>query len=640
MQMIVNSTALMTVIDLATVVFTVAAALVFFRNWRRVSTTENWSGFAYIAVGLLVMASFYLVDLFILYLLPAFMPQASVTDFRESLQHTYVWLIVSGGLGLVSVGVLLNSRKIFDLFEAVLIARSALEREKGDKSQAQDLSSRLGAIVEDSINEIYVFDAGTLKFQMVNKGARSNLGFTMEELSALTPADIKPEFTEAEFMDLLAPLKSGERSRLQFETVHQRKDGSLYDVFVNLHLTGEKGSGAFFAVIEDITERKQAAKLLQQAQKMEAVGQLSGGIAHDFNNLLLVIQGNLEMLRESGPTQKKFNKTIDILERAAKRGSDLTTRLLAFARRQPLAPEKIDVNTLTKSMTEMLARILGEQIEIETVLAGGLWSAVVDPAQLENAIVNLAINAREAMPDGGKLTIETSNSHLDDAYAEVNAEVVAGQYVLLAISDTGEGMTPEVMDRAFEPFFTTRPVGEGSGLGLSMVYGFVKQSGGHVKLYSEGEGTTVKLYLPRSRRHPEAVPEKRADDNKVPGGQETILVVEDDDEVRDFVVSTLGDLGYKVVEAGYGVEALEKLGDIKKLDLLLTDVVLPGGLNGRQVAEEMIRQRPGLKVLYTSGYSANAIIHHGKLDADVEFLAKPYKRRDLARKVRLILDRD
>ena len=638
--MIVNSTVLMTVIDLVTVAFTVAAAYVFFRNWRRFSPVGNWRGFAYIAVGLLVMASFYIADLLTLYLLPAFMPQASVTIFRENLQHTYVWLIVSGGLGLVSIGILLNSRRIFNLMETVSTTRTALEQEQSDKSQALDLSTRLGSIVEDSINEIYVFDAGTLKFEMVNKGARSNLGFTMEELSALTPVDIKPEFTETTFEDLLAPLKSGERSRLQFETVHRRKDGSLYDVSVNLHLTGEMGSGAFFAVIEDVTERKQAAKLLQQAQKMEAVGQLSGGIAHDFNNLLLVIQGNLEMLREGGAKQKNFDRTIDILERAAKRGSDLTTRLLAFARRQPLAPEEVNVNALTKSMTEMLNRILGEQIEIETVLAGGLWSAVVDPAQLENAIVNLAINAREAMPHGGRLTIETSNSHLDDAYAEINAEVEAGQYVLLAISDTGEGMSPEVMDRAFEPFFTTRPVGEGSGLGLSMVYGFVKQSGGHVKLYSEGEGTTVKLYLPRTRRQPKAVAEKRVDDNKMPRGKETILVVEDDDEVREFVVGTLGDLGYRVVEAGYGVEALEKLGEIEKLDLLLTDVVLPGGLNGRQIAEEMIRQRPGLKVLYTSGYSANAIIHHGKLDADVDFLAKPYKRRDLARKVRLILDRD
>ena len=638
--MFVESTALMTVIDLATIAVTVAAAVVFFRNWRRISKAGYRSGFAYIAVGLLIMASFYVADLATLYLLPAFMPQASVSIFRESLQHTYVWLVVSGGLGLVSVGILLNSRRIFDFFETVSVTRTALVREQSDRSLAQDLNMRLGSIVEDSVNEIYVFDAGTLKFEMVNRGARSNLGFTMEELSTLTPFDIKPEFTETKFLEILAPLKSGARSRLQFETVHQRKDGSLYDVSVNLHLTGEEGSGAFFAVIEDITERKQAAKLLQQAQKMEAVGQLSGGIAHDFNNLLLVIQGNLEMLREGGAKQKNFNKTIDILERAAKRGSDLTTRLLAFARRQPLAPEEVNVNTLTKSMTEMLNRILGEQIEIETVLAGGLWSAAVVPAQLENAIVNLAINAREAMPDGGKLTIETSNSHLDDAYAELHAEVEAGQYVLLAISDTGKGMTPEVMDRAFEPFFTTRPVGGGSGLGLSMVYGFIKQSSGHVKLYSEGEGTTVKLYLPRARQHTQAVPEKRVDDNKMPRGQETILVVEDDDEVREFVVGTLGDLGYRVVEADCGVEALERLGDIDELDLLLTDVVLPGGLNGRQIAEEMIRLLPDLKVLYTSGYSANAIIHHGKLDADVDFLAKPYKRRDLARKVRLILDRD
>lgn len=635
-----DSIVLATIIDVLTVAGTVAAAWALIRNFNRVSPVGKWRGSMYLAAGLLVMASFFVADLVILHVLPAFMNQEGAMTLRESLQHSYAWFILSAGLLLTSFGLLMNSRKASTLFDTISGERTILAQEQSDKSEALELITRLGAIVEDSVNEIYVFDAKTMKFEMVNHGARSNLGYSMEELAAMTPADIKPEFSDEAFLDMLAPLRDHSQKRLQFGTVHQRKDGSLYDVSVNLHLTGEGHREAFFAVIEDVTERNQAMEQLHQAQKMEAVGQLSGGIAHDFNNMLLVIQGNLERLREDDAVNTKFQKTIDILDRAAARGADLTTRLLAFARRQPLAPEEVDVNELTKGMTEMLGRILGEQIEIETVLAGGLWSGVVDPAQLENAIVNLAINAREAMPEGGKLTIETSNSHLDDAYAAMHAEVEAGQYVLLAISDTGEGMSAEVLERAFEPFFTTRPVGEGSGLGLSMVYGFVKQTGGHVKLYSEGEGTTVKLYLPRSHQRAKAVAEKRVDDSKIPGGKETILVVEDDEEVREFVVGALGDLGYRIVEAAYGVEALDKLGRIDKIDLLLTDVVLPGGMNGRQIAEEMIRLRPGLKVLYTSGYSANAIIHHGRLDADVEFLAKPYKRRDLARKVRAILDRN
>jgi len=391
----------------------------------------------------------------------------------------------------------------------------------------------------------------------------------------------------------------------------------------------------FFALVQDVTEKIRAEGQLRQAQKMEAVGQLTAGVAHDFNNMLAVIWGNAELLEDE---LGEGNPPLAAVFRATKRAADLTQRLLAFSRKQVLNPEIINVNGLIADTTGLLQRTLEEHIDIETVTAAGLWNCEVDPAQLENALVNLAINARDAMPDGGKLTIETANARLDDDYAAAQADVTPGQYVMLAVTDTGTGMPPEVREHVFEPFFTTKEVGHGSGLGLSMVYGFVKQSGGHVTVYSEeGEGTTIKIYLPRSAGAGDV--ERKPAMDEVPVAQgETVLVVEDDPDVRTLAVALLSKLGYQIMEAATGAAALAELGTTTRVNLLLTDVVLPGGMNGRELATEIARRVPGIQVLYMSGYTEDAIMHHGRLDADAKLLQKPFRRADLARAVRSVLD--
>jgi len=376
---------------------------------------------------------------------------------------------------------------------------------------------------------------------------------------------------------------------------------------------------------------------------MESVGQLTGGVAHDFNNLLTVIIGNLDALqrhlREPAPDIERLKRSADNAMRGARRGASLTQRLLAFSRQQPLEPRPVDVGRLIAGMSDLLRRTLGEQIAIETALSGGLWQAEVDPNQLENAILNLAVNARDAMPDGGKLTLETANVFLDHAYAAGQSEVVPGQYVQLAISDSGTGMTREVQAKAFDPFFTTKDVGQGTGLGLSQVYGFVKQSRGHVKIYSEvGQGTTVKIYLPRL--HAERAIDVRVEEAApVRGGKnETILLVEDDEDVRASTTEMLRDLGYTILEAGNARDGLQLLDSHPEIRLLFTDVGLPGGMNGRQLADEGRALRSNLKVLFASGYARNAIIHDGRLDPGVELITKPFTQQVVAARVRDILD--
>lgn len=396
-------------------------------------------------------------------------------------------------------------------------------------------------------------------------------------------------------------------------------------------------------VSEEMRERMQAEEALRQAQKMEAVGQLTGGVAHDFNNLLTVIIGGLDSIKRE---TDKDSSTIDIprLRRmqalayqGAERAATLTSRLLAFARRQPLAPRPIDLNKLVGGLRDLLQRTLGETIALETVSAAGLWLAHADPTELESALMNLAINARDAMPSGGKLTIETANVSLDEDYVSKLVEPVPpGQYAMLAVSDTGEGMTKETIDRVFEPFFTTKKVGKGTGLGLSQVYGFVRQSGGHIRIYSEpGEGTTVKLYLPRDLSLEVPAPERIA--SEPDGGSETVLVVEDHDGLREYSAGVLRELGYCVLEAPDGAAALDVLRARPEVDLLFTDVVLPG-LNGRQLADQALAFRPALKVLFTTGYTRNAIVHNGRLDEGVSLITKPFTFDALASKVRRMLD--
>jgi PAS domain S-box-containing protein len=388
-------------------------------------------------------------------------------------------------------------------------------------------------------------------------------------------------------------------------------------------------------VYHDVTATRETENKLQQAQKLESIGKLTGGVAHDFNNMLTVITGTTEALVARVQDQPDLVAVARLIDDAANRCSELVKQLLAFARKQPLQPRNVNINERVAETAKLLRPTLGEQIEIETILAEELPTAHIDPSQLANAVINMAINARDAMPAGGKLLLETRNVVLDEPYSQSNPDVQPGPYVMLAITDTGTGMPKSVQEKAFEPFFTTKEVGKGSGLGLSMVYGFVKQSGGHVKIYSEeGYGTSIKLYLPPARGTPDVVASAAV---AASGGDETILVVEDDAFVRTFVDTQLRGLGYKTLIAANGKEALSYADRGESFDLLFTDVVMPGGMSGRELAEAIRKQRPAIKVLYTSGYTDNSIVHHGRLDEGVLLLTKPYRRPQLAQMVRLAL---
>jgi len=392
-------------------------------------------------------------------------------------------------------------------------------------------------------------------------------------------------------------------------------------------------------LIEQVSRREQVESQLRQSQKMEALGQLTGGIAHDFNNMLGVIMGAHDLiLRRMKKGDFGIQRFVEAAINAAERAAMLTQRLLAFARQQPLAPQPVDANRMIGSMSDLLHSTLGEQIKIETVMAGGLWMIHADMQQLESAILNIAINGRDAMPDGGRLTIETANSYLDEAYCRQNPEIELGQFVMLAITDTGAGMSPGVAARVFDPFFTTKPAGKGTGLGLSQVYGFVKQSQGHIKIYSEiGAGTTVKIYLPRlsggvTENKPAAAEPMRTGDRS-----EIILVVEDDALTRRLTCEALHELGYTVFDSENAANALAILDRETNVRLLFTDVVMPD-INGKKLADEALRRRPGLKVLFTTGYTANAVVHGGVLDPGVNFISKPFTLDQLAAKVRSVLD--
>ena len=427
-----------------------------------------------------------------------------------------------------------------------------------------------------------------------------------------------------------------------------RKDGSRF--FASVVLTAlHDASGrliGFAKFTRDVTERMQQQRALEEAraalvqsQKMEALGQLTGGIAHDFNNLLHVIKNAVAFVRRRLPgADPDVRRYLDMATQNVDRAAGITQRLLAFSRQQPLEPKPLDSNKLLSSMTALLRSALGERIALETVLAGGIWTVAADINQLETAILNLALNARDAISEYGKLTIETGNAFLDESYAAAHVEVKAGQYVMIAVSDTGCGMTKEVAGRAFEPFFTTKEAEQGTGLGLSQVFGFVKQSGGHLKIYSElGEGTTVKLYLPRIAAAASEVAKESEPLMAITSG-ETILMVEDDEDVRTFTAEALTELGYQVTvapDAHAALAVLEKLGGVS---LLFTDVGLPNGINGRQLADEARQHWPDIKVLFTTGYAPNAIVHHGRLDPGVELIVKPFTQSSLAAKIRQVLD--
>jgi PAS domain S-box-containing protein len=464
-------------------------------------------------------------------------------------------------------------------------------------------------------------------------------GMNVRNLRAMSNVFHADGSTPMQLEDFPAPrVLRGEEFDEQEIVIRPVRGGSQIHLVVSGRPLREKGgaiSGAAL-VYHDITGSRETERKLMEAQKLEAIGKLTGGVAHDFNNMLTVITGTTETLVSRLRNQPDLVAVARLIDDAAERCGELVKHLLAFARKQPLRPHNVDINKAVLDVAKLLRPTLGQQIEIGTVLGKDVKPAHIDPSQLANAVINMAINARDAMPNGGKLLLETANVELDGVYAAANPDTQAGPYVMLAISDTGDGMKPEVRERAFEPFFTTKEVGQGSGLGLSMVYGFVKQSGGHIRIYSEeGHGTTIRLYLPPARGAVETI---KSDSEAISGGSEVILVVEDDPMVRAFVVNQLTGLGYKTIAASDGRAAMAIVERGEPFDLLFTDIVMPGGLSGRNLADAVARQRPGIKVLYTSGYTDNAVVHHGRLDEGLLLLTKPYRKPQLAKMVRQALE--
>jgi signal transduction histidine kinase/CheY-like chemotaxis protein len=524
------------------------------------------------------------------------------------------------GVAVLALGIL--------LIAAAMLVRNNLSLAEAERARANE-----AAILQTTVDTVrdgiaYFTSEGLLCAFNSNFFKFLDLPSSLARIQATTLSDLQA-VEASRPQHVLAPPTEGQGS---LDTHHVAWAGRELDVYRS-HVS----TGGFLIVVMDVTARMRAEAMVRQSQKMEAIGHLTGGIAHDFNNLLQIVSANLDLAVASGEARGNavLGQRLQNAMGAVSRGSRLTGQLLAFARRQALEPRSVDLGRIIRDMTDMLRRTLGEQIEVETVIAGGLWNTLADPNQLENAILNLAINARDAMSGSGKLTLEAANAHLDDAYARNHAEVMPGQYVMVAISDTGTGMTPELMSRVFEPFFTTKPEGKGTGLGLAQAYGFVKQSGGHIKIYSEvGEGTTVKIYLPRTRRAQDAL--DTTGQQAALGGSERILVVEDDEGVRAAVVDMLTDLGYRVQRAENAEAALKLLEGGAVADLLFTDVVMPGAVTTRELARRAQEILPGIKILYTSGYTQNAIVHNGKLDDDAFLLSKPYRKDELARKLRSV----
>jgi signal transduction histidine kinase/CheY-like chemotaxis protein len=520
---------------------------------------------------------------------------------------------------LIAIVVLLAAASLLVRNNMQLAQSEAMRARQARILQAMLDNIRDGIVVFDENDKVAAFNE--IFFRLMDfPQTLAAMGAALDEFHATDEKFARPGLDKV-------PVAGGDR---QDYARLQRKDREL-----DVYKAAIPGDG-FLVAAADVTERMRAEITIRQAQKMEAVGHLTGGVAHDFNNLLQIISANLDLAIADARGDAKTAERLQAAIAAVERGSRLTGQLLAFARRQALEPRAVNAGRLIQEMTDLLRRTLGERIEVESIVAGGLWNTLVDANQLQNAVLNLAINARDAMEGSGKLTIEIANAYLDDEYAAQHAEVIAGQYVMIAVSDTGSGMTPEVIARAFDPFFTTKPEGKGTGLGLSQVFGFVKQSGGHVKIYSEiGHGTTMKLYLPRSRAAQET--DRPTMSAPAEGGSEAVLVVEDDEGVRAAVVDLLSDLGYAVAGANGAEQALEFLRANPRVDLLFSDVVMPGPIGSRELARRAREMVPGIKVLFTSGYTQNAIVHNGKLDDDVVLLSKPYRKDDLARKLRAML---
>ncbi|MBB4238013.1 hybrid sensor histidine kinase/response regulator [Rhizobium esperanzae] len=515
---------------------------------------------------------------------------------------------------------------------------SALRRaQDAVKSREAHLSSILDTVPDAMV----VIDRRGIVLSF-SKAAEKLFGLSSDEICGRNVSNLMPNpYRDAHDGYIDHYIETGEKRIIGYGRVvtGQRADGSQFPMELHVGETTVNGEQIFTGFVRDLTSRFKIEEDLRQAQKMEAIGQLTGGIAHDFNNLLTVISGNLEMIEDKLPPGT-LREILNEAQSAAQDGAILTGQLLAFGRRQPLNPKHADLGQLVSGFSDLLRRTLSEDIKLSTVIEGAGLDVLVDSSQLQNAILNIALNARDAMPKGGSLTTTISRVHLDADYAKMYPEVRSGNFVLIAMTDTGSGMSEEVRKRAIEPFFTTKEVGSGTGLGLSMVYGFVKQSGGHLQLYSEVErGTTVRIYLPavNGARHQQAVPDQGSGENRLPGGDETVLVVEDDARVRRVAVARLASMGYTVLEAESGHRALDLLRDNSEIALLFTDIVMPGGMTGDELAREARLFRPEIAVLFTSGYSEPGLAAKGIVPG-AQWLRKPYTAKDLALKIRELLD--
>ncbi|MCG2629635.1 PAS domain S-box protein [Bradyrhizobium sp. WYCCWR 13023] len=519
-----------------------------------------------------------------------------------------------------------------EIIGASKIAHDITEEKQSREKLRREIEER-ERIFETSQDLILVTD-GYGNFIQVSPSVKDILGLSPEDMIGHSAIDfIHPDDLDRTREEMRAARRG--QTKRSFEARYYHYDG--HEVSLNWVGNWSEPVKRHFFIGRDLTEKQAAEAQFRQAQKMDSIGQLTGGVAHDFNNVLTVITGTIGILADAVADRPELAAITKLIDDAAERGAQLTKHLLAFARKQPLQPREIDVNALVLEAAKLLHPTLGEQITIMPQLTEDAWPALIDPSQLSTAILNLALNARDAMPNGGTLVLETRNIFLDDGYASMNPDVVAGNYVMIAVSDTGSGIPAGLLERVFDPFFTTKEVGKGTGLGLSMVFGFVKQSGGHIKIYSEeGHGTSVKIYLPRSSGVQETEYEQ-LQNVPVTGGDEKILIVEDDALVRQYVVTQIKSLGYAALEAANAAEALVIIDADKGIDLLFTDVIMPGNMNGRQLADEAARRRPELKTLFTSGYTENAIVHHGRLDSGVLLLAKPYRKSELAKMLRTAL---
>ncbi|KAF0097514.1 MAG: PAS/PAC sensor hybrid histidine kinase [Rhodospirillaceae bacterium] len=528
-----------------------------------------------------------------------------------------------------------------------LLGFGKITRDISDRVAAADRltmnESRLQALVDtvlDTLVDGLIIIDRRGRVQVYNRACEKLFGYDSVEVvgnnvKMLMPPDIEREHDQY----LINYQTTGIRKIIGIsrEVVGQRKDGSTFPMHLAVGETTHLGEPIYVGIIRDLSERNQVESQLRQSQKMEAVGQLTGGLAHDFNNILMLISVNVEALLDQ-EVPARTRERLEQIEKSASRAAELTQQLLAYSRRQPLQPRLTDLNELVFATSKLLGRTLGEHIEIEAILADDLWITNVDRTQLETSLVNLSLNARDAMPRGGQLLIETRNAILDQDYVSQNPDVAAGAYAMLAVTDTGSGIPPDALEKVFEPFFTTKEVGRGTGLGLSMVYGFIKQSNGHIKVYSElNRGTSIKMYLPRADGAVEAQPAANA--ASLATGTERLLVVEDNADVRARVCEILRDLGYTVDEAADGMAGLVRCENAKPpYDLLLTDVVMPGPIGGKALADAVSSRWPGTPIVFMSGYTEDAITHQGRLDTGVRLLAKPFRRHELAQMIRQALD--